>query len=71
MKCLWEGGNWSGRMLIWDPSVFGIVSVNCLSSQCLVSSSHDVVVVAAAQLHSTKPKLRFCTGSNSAHSMSR
>ena len=25
---------------------------------------HGVVVITAAQLHSTKPELRFCTGSN-------
>ena len=28
------------------------------------------VVITAAQLNSTKPELRFCTGSNSAHGMS-
>ena len=25
---------------------------------------HGVVVIATAQLHSTKPELRFCAGSN-------
>ena len=29
-----------------------------------------VVVIAAAQLHSTKPERRFCTGSNTVHSIS-
>ena len=29
-----------------------------------------VVAITIAQLHSTKPKLRFCTGSNLACSMS-
>ena len=29
-------------------------------------SHHGVVVITTAQLHSTKPELRFCTGSNSA-----
>ena len=29
-----------------------------------------VVVITTAQLHSTKPELRFCTGSNPAHSVS-
>ena len=29
-----------------------------------------VMVITTAQLHSTKPELRFCTGSNSARSMS-
>ena len=28
-----------------------------------------VVVITTAQLHSTKPELRFCVGSNPAHSM--
>ena len=31
---------------------------------------HGVVVITTAQLHSTKPELRFCTGSYPAHSMS-
>ena len=29
-----------------------------------------VVVITTAQLHSTKPELRFCTGSNPARGMS-
>ena len=29
-----------------------------------------VMVIATAQLHSTKPKFRFCAGSNSARSVS-
>ena len=28
-----------------------------------------IVVITTAQLHSTKPELRFCIGSNPAHSM--
>ena len=28
---------------------------------------HDVVVITTTQLHSNKPELRFCAGSNSAH----
>ena len=31
---------------------------------------HGVVVITTAQLHSTKPELRFCAGSNTAHAMS-
>ena len=31
---------------------------------------HGVVVITTAQLHSTKPKLRFCAGSNPARGMS-
>ena len=31
---------------------------------------HGEVVITIAQLHSTKPELRFCTGSNPAHGMS-
>ena len=30
---------------------------------------HAVVVINTAQLHSTKPQLRFCAGSNPARSM--
>ena len=29
-----------------------------------------VVVITTAQLHSTKPELRFCAGSNPAHGVS-
>ena len=29
-----------------------------------------VVVIITAQLHSTKPELRFCAGSNPAHGVS-
>ena len=29
-----------------------------------------VVVITTAQLHSTKPELRFCTGSNPVHGVS-
>ena len=31
---------------------------------------HGAVVITTAQLHSTKPELSFCTGSNPAHGMS-
>ena len=31
---------------------------------------HGVVIIIIAQLHSTKPELRFCTGSNPARGMS-
>ena len=31
---------------------------------------HGVVVITTAQLHSTKPELRFCAGSNTAHAVS-
>ena len=31
---------------------------------------HVVVVITTAQLHSTKPELRFCAGSNTAHAVS-
>ena len=30
----------------------------------------DVVVITTAQLHSMKPELRFCVGSNPAHGVS-
>ena len=31
---------------------------------------HGVVVITTTQLHSTKPELRFCAGSNPAHGVS-
>ena len=38
---------------------------------CVVVMWHcGVVVITTAQLHSTKPKLRFCAGSKPAHAMS-
>ena len=30
---------------------------------------HGVVVITTAELHSTKPELRFCAGSNPVHGM--
>ena len=30
----------------------------------------DIVVITTAQFHSTKPELRFCKSSNSAHGVS-
>ena len=33
------------------------------------TTCHGVVVIITAQLHSTKPELRFCAGSNPAHDM--
>ena len=38
--------------------------------QFFCKQHRGVVVIAAAQLHSTKPERRFCTGSNTACSMS-
>ena len=32
---------------------------------------HGVVVITTAELHSTKPELRFCAGSNTAHAVQR
>ena len=38
---------------------------------CVVVMWHcGVVVITTAQLHSTKPELRFCAGSKPAHAMS-
>ena len=34
--------------------------------KCGGCSGRGVVVITTAQLHSTKPKIRFCTGSNPA-----
>ena len=36
----------------------------------IICSRRGVVVITTAQLHSTKPELRFCTGSNPAHGIS-
>ena len=36
----------------------------------LIFWHRGVVVITNAQLHSTKPELRFCTGSNPAHGVS-
>ena len=36
----------------------------------MICKCHAVVVITTAQLHSTKPELRFCAGSNLAHAVS-
>ena len=46
------------------PSISVIYIIICLT-RCL-----GVVVITAAQLHSTKPELRFCAGSNPARGVS-
>ena len=43
---------------------------NLLVLVSLVSWRHGVVVITTAQLHSMKPELRFCAGSDPAPSMS-
>ena len=35
-------------------------------SSGILSVFRDVVVITTAQLHSTKPEIRFCVGSNTA-----
>ena len=44
-----------------------ILNVSAKFSKNSISS---VVVITAAQLHSTKPQLRFCAGSNPARGVS-
>ena len=36
----------------------------------MISDDADEVVITTSQLHSTKPKLRFCAGSNPARGVS-
>ena len=51
----------------WTISVFNLLKQE---NYCMFLWHHGVAVVTMAQLHSTKPELRFCAGSNSAHYMS-
>ena len=47
------------------------ISLKMLLTQVsVVLLCHGIVVITTAQLHSTKPELRFCTGSSPACSMS-
>ena len=48
---------------------FKLILITYLNSN-LLHSSTSVVVITTAQLHSTRPDLRFCTGSNPAHGIS-
>ena len=48
---------------------FKLILITYLNSN-LLHSSTSVVVITTAQLHSTKPKLRFCAGSNPARGVS-
>ena len=46
-----------------------LILITYLNSN-LLHSSTSVVVITTAQLHSTKPDLRFCTGSKPARGIS-
>ena len=59
------------RILIIGDSISGKTSslFNLLSYQPDIDKIY-VVVITAAQLHSTKPEIRFCTGSSPARGVS-
>ena len=46
------------------------LSIRSFVSECIVKWCRGVVVITTAQLHSTKPELRLCAGSNPAHGVS-
>ena len=58
--------------VLFSPSVYSrniLISLIVLFSNLssfIFSWRRGVVVITTAQLHSTKPELRFCTGSNPA-----
>ena len=57
-------------MFIYDSKRVIFVTVVVPWWHCGVVMLHcGVVVTTTAQLHSSKPELRFCTGSNPVHSM--
>ena len=44
---------------------------NCRNkTELVIQWGHGVVVITTGELHSTKPELRFCAGSNPARSVS-
>ena len=54
---------------VWKVSKYGVYFWSIIS--CIWTEyrdlRHGVVVITTEQLHSTKPQLRFCAGSNPAH----
>ena len=57
-----------------ENSFFRIIFRILLKCKCMTPRGylwhHDLVVITAAQLHSTKPELRFCAVSSPAHGVS-
>ena len=53
---------------IYSVYSFIVDGFHCLCISC--SWRRRVVVITTAKLHSTKPELRFCAGSNPAHGVS-
>ena len=68
-----------------NPTVAANAQINCIISLRKIFGSHPnqvhdfyekcessgVVVITTAQLHSTKPELRFCLGTNPPHGVSK
>ena len=54
----WEENSWQPKTVNYSGEKWRLSVV--------VMWHRNVVVITAAQLHATKPELRFCTGSNPA-----
>ena len=78
LKTLWELDLFLEDFLLDDSKNIAIAEDLNLSFKSKLEASggsptlwhHGVVVITTAQLHSTKPELRLCTGSNPACGMS-
>ena len=55
---------------IWILVYQMILQDHVIKRPCDFTWCRSVVIITTAQLHSTKPELRFCAGSNPTRSMS-
>ena len=63
-----EGRGGDNEVIDADEVVLTVVVLEKMVSKEVVTK--NLVVITTEQLHSTKPELRFCAGSNPAHGVS-
>ena len=66
----WLVSQLSGFYMMGKITFFPLQDTKVYIRQTVTHKGRGVVVITAAQLHSTKPELRFCTGSNPARGVS-
>ena len=66
----WLVSQLSGFYMMGKITFFPIQDTKVYIRQTVTHKGRGVVVITAAQLHSTKPELRLCTGSNPARGVS-
>ena len=67
----WLVSQLSGFYMMGKITFFPLQDTKVYIRQTVTHKGRGVVVITAAQLHSTKPELRFCTGSNPARGVSK